>query len=201
MSNLINLVSQHLSGDVIRQLTQQVGATDPNQVGKAAMAVSEILVQALNNSSQDQQKGAGLMGALERDHDGGILGDLLGVFTGQKAVNNPKTLNGAGIVSHLLGENQVKAAQIIQRASGLDFFKSGVLMQLIAPVVMGVLGQSRKSNGLDLGGLAKVLMGGGQQATRQSTGGGILQSLLDQDGDGSMMDDLLGMGFKYLTKQ
>ena len=183
------------------QLTRQVGATNPNQVGQAAKAVSEILVQALNNSTQDQQRGSGLLGALERDHDGGILGDLMGVFTGQKSVNNPKTLNGAGIVNHLLGQNQVKAAQIVQQASGLDFFKSGVLMQLIAPVVMGVLGQSQKSSGFDLGGLAKVLMGGAQQSTQQSAGGGILQSLLDQDGDGSMMDDLLGMGFKYLTKR
>lgn len=201
MSNLINLVSQHLNSDVIMQLTRQVGATNPNQVGQAAKAVSEILVQALNNSTQDQQRGSGLLGALERDHDGGILGDLMGVFTGQKSVNNPKTLNGAGIVNHLLGQNQVKAAQIVQQASGLDFFKSGVLMQLIAPVVMGVLGQSQKSSGFDLGGLAKVLMGGAQQSTQQSAGGGILQSLLDQDGDGSMMDDLLGMGFKYLTKR
>jgi len=29
-------------------------------------------------------------------------------------------------------------------------------MQLIAPVIMGVVGQTRKSSGLDLGGLAKV---------------------------------------------
>lgn len=111
-------------------------------------------------------------------------------------------MNGTGIINHLLGKRQLEAAQIIQQMSGLDIFKSGVLMQLIAPVVMGVVGQTRKSNGLDLGGLAKVLMGGvQQQGGSQGSGlGGVFGKLLDMDGDGNMMDDLLNIGMKILKK-
>lgn len=197
----MNEVARHLNDDVIMQLTRQIGAQDPNQVKKAAGGVAELLLQAISQNANNQERGGGLFGAIERDHDGGILGDLMGVFTGKKQASNPKSMNGAGIVRHLLGEKQLKAAQVIAQMSGLDFFKSGVLMQLIAPVVMGVIGQNQRKGGLDLGGLAKVLLGGGgQQAGGGRNAGGGLGRLLDMDGDGSMMDDLINIGMKILKK-
>lgn len=202
MTNLINEVSRHLSDDVIIQLARQLGAQDANQVKRASQGVTELLLNAVSRNASNQERGGGLFGAIEKDHDGGILGDLMGVLGGQKKVNNPKTMNGAGIVNHLLGNRQLEAAQIIAQMSGLDIFKSGVLMQFIAPIVMGVMGQKQKSNGLDLGGLAKILIGGGSQPqARQASGGtSVFEKLLDMDGDGSMMDDLLNIGMKILKK-
>ena len=205
MSNLLHEVQQHLSDDVIMQLSRQVGAQDPNQVKQAAFNTAELLLNAISRSANNQDKGSGLYGAIEKDHDGGILGNLMGILSGQSAVSNPRTVNGEGILNHLLGKQQLEAAQLITQSSGLNIFKSGVLMQLIAPIVMGVVGQTRKSSGFDLGGLAKVLMGGAQQQQQQqqSQGGGLgnlVGKLLDRDGDGSMMDDLLSMGMKMMQK-
>lgn len=204
MNNLINEVGRHLNDDVIRQLTRQLGALDPNQVKKAAQGVVELLVQAISRNANNQQSGGGLFGAIEKDHDGGILGDLMGVLGGKTQVNNPKTMNGEGIVRHLLGNNQLEAAQVIGQMSGLDIFKSGVLMQLVAPVVMGVVGKQQRSKGLDLGGLAQILLGGGNQGgqtSQKSAGATIFEKLLDRDGDGNMMDDLLNIGMNILKKQ
>lgn len=203
MNNLFNEVSRHLNDNVIMQLSNQIGASDPNQVKRASQGISELLLNAISRSANNQQTGGGLMGALQKDHDGGILGNLLGTLTGQNKVNNPKTTNGAGIVGHLLGNKQLEAAQVISQMSGLDIFKSGVLTQLIAPVVMGVVGQQKKSNSLDLGGLASILLGGNKSQGQQQGGGvlgNVLGSLLDQDGDGNMMDDLLNIGMKILKK-
>ncbi len=201
MTNLINEVNRHLSDDVIIQLSKQLGAQDPNMVKRATQGVSELLLSAISKNATHQERGGGLFGAIEKDHDGGILGDLLGVFTGKQQVNNPKTMNGSGIVNHLLGNRQLEAAQVIGQMSGLDIFKSGVLMQLLAPVIMGVVGQKQRSNGLDLGGLASILLGGGQQQQSRGQGAaGVFGKLLDMDGDGSMMDDLLNIGMKILKK-
>ena len=191
---------QHLSDDVVMQLTRQIGAQDPNSVKSAAGNIAQILLGAVERSANNQQSGEGLFGAIKRDHDGGILGDLMGVLSGKSQVNNAKTMNGEGIISHLLGNKQLEVAQVIGQSSGLDIFKSGVLMQLIAPVIMGVVGQKQKSNGLDLGGLAQVLLGGRGQNTARSAGGGLVEKLLDRDGDGNMMDDLLNIGMKILKK-
>ncbi len=210
MSNLMNEFNRHLTDDVVIQLTRQVGAQDPNQVKSASLVIGELLMDAISNQAGDQQSGGGLMGALERDHDGGILGNLVEVLAGKKQVNNNKTMNGEGIVTHLLGKQQLEAAQVISQHTGLHIFKSGVLMQLIAPIVMGIVGQKRQSNGLDLGGLAEILLGGGQRQQNQPTqqrqqprrggGGGLFGKLLDRDGDGSAMDDLLDIGMKILKK-
>lgn len=202
MTNLINEANRHLTDDVIIQLSRQLGAQDPNQVKGAAQIITQLLANAISNNANSQERGGGLFGAIQKDHDGGILGDLMGVLSGQKKVNNQSTMNGAGIVSHLLGNRQLEAAQVIGQQSGLDIFKSGVLMQLIAPIMMGVVGQKQRSSGLDLGGLANILLGGGQQSQgRQgNSGGSIFEKLLDQDGDGSMMDDLLNIGMKILKK-
>lgn len=204
MSNLINEVYRHLTDDVIIQLSRQIGAQDPNQVKRASQGVAELLLQAISRNAGNQQKGQGLYGAIERDHDGSILGDLVGILSGNKQVQKPKAMNGAGIINHLLGKSQIEAAQVISQMSGLDFFKSGVLMQLIAPVVMGVVGQKKQSKGLDLGGLAQILLGGGKSQTqsRQTSNqaGGLFEKLLDMDGDGSMMDDLMNIGMKILKK-
>ena len=199
----MNEVSRHLTDDVIVQLTRQLGGQDPNAVKKASQGVSQLLLQAVSNNAAHSDRGEGLYGAIKRDHDGGILGDLMNVFKGQTQTSSAKTMDGAGIVNHLLGNRQLEAAQVISQMSGLDIFKSGVLMQLIAPVVMGVVGQTQRSNGLDLGGLARVLLGGGQSQsqTSQSSGGSIFEKLLDRDGDGSMMDDLLNMGMQILKNK
>ena len=204
MSNLINEVRRHLTDDVIIQLSRQIGAQDPNMVKRASQGISELLLDAISRNAQHQERGGGLFGAIKKDHDGGILGDLMGVLGGQRKVQNQSTMNGTGIINHLLGKRQLEAAQIISQMSGLDIFKSGVLMQLIAPVIMGVVGQTQKSGGLDLGGLAKVLMGGSQQGSQgdqRSIAGDLLGKILDRDGDGSMMDDLLNMGMQILTKK
>lgn len=201
MSNLMHAVQQHLSDDVIMQLSRQIGAQDPNQVKSAAFNSAELLLNAISRNANNQNRGSGLFGAIEKDHDGGILGNLMGILSGQQKVANKSTMNGEGIVSHLLGKQQLEAAQLISQASGLNFFKSGVLIQLIAPIVMGTVGQTRKSNGFDLGGLAKVLMGGTQQQAQSGGGlGSVFGKLLDRDGDGSMMDDLLNIGMNMMKK-
>jgi hypothetical protein len=201
MSNLLNEVSEYLTDDVINQLSRQLGASDTNQVRSASMNVAELLLGAVTKNANNEQVGGGLMNAIQRDHDGGILGDIMGVLSGQTRVSNPKTTNGAGILNHLLGKKQLEAAQVVGESSGLDLFKSGVLMQLMAPIVMGVIGKKQRSGGLDIGGLASVLMSGmGNQSSKGGGAAGMFSKLLDMDGDGSAMDDLLNIGMKFLKK-
>lgn len=201
MSNLIQEVSRYLGRDVIMQLTKQLGANDPNVINKAAHGAAELLLDVIARNANNPQTNEGLFGAIEKDHNGGILGNILGVITGSNRAENPRATNGTGIVNHLLGNKQLEAAQLISQHSGLDIFKSGVLMQLLAPIVMNVIGKQRQSSNLDLGGLAKVLLGGGQAKQAPQGGlGGTFGKLLDMDGDGNVMDDLLNIGMKILKK-
>jgi hypothetical protein len=66
-------------------------------------------------------------------------------------------------------------------------------MAMLAPVVMAALGERRRSQGLDAGGLGDLLAGEKREAEKAVPGLGALAGLLDRDGDGSAMDDIGGL--------
>jgi len=55
------------------------------------------------NSTQSESAISGLTGTLDRDHDGSILDDIMGLMTGKTQQQNQKMLNGQGTLSHVLG--------------------------------------------------------------------------------------------------
>jgi hypothetical protein len=63
-------------------------------------------------------------------------------------------------------------------------------------MVMGMLGQQKKEQGLDAGGIAQLLLKTAGSNTAKKQEMGVIGKFLDQDGDGSVMDDLAGMGMK-----
>ncbi len=159
------------------------------------------LVSALAKNAASPEGVSGLANALDRDHDGSILDNLTGLLGGKEKPRpeQERALNGTGIVKHLLGDRQNGAVDMISKMSGLDSGKTGNLMSMLAPVVMGMLGKQKREQGLDLGGLSGLLSG---TVTQQKSSGNPLMdmatSFLDKDGDGSALDDVAGMVGKGL---
>ena len=188
--DLMSLLQGHLTPEVINQLSQETGAA-PEQTATAAQGILSTLLGGLAKNAQGG--GAdGLLSALDRDHDGSILDDVMGLISGGGQVNAPSAMNGAGILSHVLGDQAGGAAEMISKATGVN--ENGVLgmMVKLAPLVMGVLGQQKQQQGLDASGLAGLLGGSVQQQSSNP----LMQMatrFLDKDGDGSMVDDIMGM--------
>jgi hypothetical protein len=193
--NLLEILQNQLSDDVVSQLSSSIRA-DKEQTVSAANGVFATLVSALSRNAAKPDAGQALLGALDRDHDGSILNDVVGLLGGAKS--QPKAANGLGILEHILGGKTNNVVQMVSQTSGLDFLKSAELMKLLAPIVMGTLGQAKKQKGFDLGGLASILSGTVSQASKSREGMGLIEKVLDADGDGSVMDDLAGMGMKVL---
>lgn len=193
--NLLELLQNQLSEPVVSELSKTIRA-DKDQTVNAANGVFATLVSALSRNAAKPESGQSLMKALDRDHDGGILENLMGMIGG--AQPQTKTTNGLGILEHILGGKTNNVVQMVSKTSGLDFLKSAELLKLLAPIVMGTLGQAKRQNGLDLGGLSQILTGTVSQASKQREGMGLIEKVLDADGDGSVMDDLAGMGMKVL---
>ena len=187
--DLMSLLQEQLTPQVIGQLSQQTGAS-PTQTATAAEGVFSTLLGGLAKNAASG--GAeGILGALDRDHDGSVLNDIMGLISGN-AGGNASALNGAGILGHILGGQQQGAAQVISQASGVQ--QSGVadLMIKLAPMVMGVLAQQKQQQGLDASGLAGML-GGAVQTQNANPLMQLATQFLDKDHDGSMVDDLMGM--------
>jgi len=187
---LIDLVNERLDDHAVSQLSQQLGV-DPNTTRQAVPAALTALLGGLSHNAAQPAGAQQLLGALEKDHDGSVLDNLGGLLGGGGAQLGQQ---GAGILGHIFGNRQPAVATQVGRASGLDAATAGRLLMMLAPLVLGALGRAQRQRGLDQGSLSDVLNGERQrveQAHPQHRG--LLNVLLDRDGDGQIMDDLAGM--------
>ncbi len=183
ISDLIKLVTDQLGGGGLAALAGLIGS-DEQKTSSALASTLGVLTGALARNSEEEQGAAALDAALDKDHDGGILSDI-GGFLGN-VVGGP----GAGILSHVLGSKQEPVAEEIAKDSGLDIGQVVTLMTAAAPLLLGVLGNKKKEEGLDAGGIAGMLAGEKQQVEQQSG----LGSLLGMLGGGSTTTDSGGGG-------
>jgi hypothetical protein len=198
-ANLMNLLQGSLSEGMIDQLSQQIGGADKQKTAAAASGIVNTLMGALAKNAESTEGAQSLNNALERDHDGSILNDVIGMLSGQQA-QNPSMLNGSGILKHVLGNKQGGAVQMISQLSGLDSDKTGSLMTMLAPVVMGALGKTKREQGLDMAGIASLLSGtvSAERANTNNPAIDMAMKFLDSDGDGSVVDDVASIGMKML---
>lgn len=187
--SVLNLVNRQLDDNAISQISRQLGA-DPGTTRQAVPAALTALLGGLSQNAANPAGAQQLAGALSRDHDGGILDDLAGFLGGASGGQGA----GAGILGHIFGNRQPNVASRVGQASGLDSSQAMKLLMLLAPLVLGALGKAQRQKGLDSGGISDIL---GQERRRveqnQPQSGGLLNVLLDRDGDGSIMDDIAGM--------
>lgn len=200
-ANLMNLLQGSLSEGMIDQLSQQIGGADKQKTAAAASGIVNTLMGALAKNAESTEGAQSLNNALEQDHDGSILNDVIGMLSGQQAqAQNPSMLNGSGILKHVLGNKQGGAVQMISQLSGLDSDKTGSLMTMLAPVVMGALGKTKREQGLDMAGIASLLSGtvSAERANTNNPAIDMAMKFLDSDGDGSVVDDVASIGMKML---
>jgi hypothetical protein len=202
MANLFDLLQGHMDENVVDQLSNQIGGADRAQTATAAQSIVSTLLAGLAKNASTPEGAASLNNALDRDHDGGLLGNLMGLIGGQVAPEQSRAANGAGIVNHILGPSQSGAVDMISKMSGLDSGKTGNLMTTLAPMVMSLLGQQKRQQGLDVAGIAGLLTNSvGQQKQAGNPLMDMATRFLDKDGDGSMMDDVAGMVGKGLLSK
>jgi hypothetical protein len=192
LSSILELIGQQLDAGTLQRMGRQIGAT-PQQTAAAVEAALPTMLGALQRNAASPDGAASLLGALDRDHDGSILDDLAG-FLGQ----GPSAANVRSL-DHIFGGRRGTVENAVSRRSGLDGGQVMQLLAMLAPLVLGALNRARQSgprSGGGMGGGLGDLLGGalGQLQQKQPGLGGMLGGLLDSDGDGSMLDDLLEKG-------
>jgi hypothetical protein len=188
MSDLTNQVMGHLDDQRIQAIAQQLGI-DPAQAESAIQQAMPLLIGGLARNAQTDQ-GAGALHSALGDHAGNDVGSILGSVLG----GGGGLGNGMAILGHIFGARQDQAAQGLGQQTGLGSQNAGQLLAILAPVVMGVLGNMSQRQGMSASGLGSVL---GQEAQRIGSGGagGLLGAVFDQDGDGRFgLGDVLRMG-------
>ena len=190
MAGLMDLLNSDLGKQIISGVSQRAGTNEIETSSVLASALPTLLGAMQNNASTAEGE-SGLLGALlGGKHDGGILDNLSGFLRGGDLTD------GGNILGHVLGGNQDNVTNNLSQNTGVSSDKIGMILKLAAPILMGYLAKNAKNSGLDStgatasgGGLSDILgglLGGGQQSSGGSMAGGVLNSVLDQNGDGKV---------------
>lgn len=193
MNFITQMITQQVAGVAARALAPRLGVSEATAQQAVMVAVPLILAALARNAAQPEGAKE-LHEAVNKDHDGSIF-DNLGGYLG-----NPQGANGAGILGHVFGGQQAAVQNNLAQATGLDPTAAGSILETVAPLVMGAVGQTQRQNDLDPDGLSQYLDSQRQQTEAAAPGVmGALNSMLDSNRDGSVTDDvgrLLGNFFK-----
>ncbi len=194
MPSVFELLMDQLGGDTVRRISRQVGVRE-DDAKKALPDMLGVLTGALARNSSRADGAQALAAALDKDHDGSVLDNLAGY------IDNFQQGPGDGILRHVLGARRPDVERNLSRNSGLDISSIGKLLTLLAPLVMGALGRSKRQGGMDVEALSGLLGAERRQAERAAPASAdLLTQLLDADGDGQITDDVGKIGMGLLSK-
>lgn len=177
----------------LQSMARELGVSE-SQAASGAAALLPAVLGGFKKQTQAQPTGlAGLGGLLGKLGGSGLLDDVLG--------SQPTTVSrGNDVLGQIFGSKDVSRA-VAQNAASQSGLDPSVLKKMLPMVAMLVTGFMAKQHGAGagtqpaqggggLGGLLGNLLGGGASAGGGASG---LASMLDLDGDGNPLDDILGM--------
>jgi len=172
----------------VSSIAKELGV-DERQAEQGAVALLPALLGGFKKQLQTQSGGlAGIGGLL------GQLGgsDLLSSAFGQPAENKE---TGKEVLGQIFGSKEVSRTVAANAAasSGLNVDQLKQMLPMLASMVAGFMAKqaSGGDTGGGLGGMLGGLLGGAGKSSGSGTAG--ILSMLDFDGDGNPLDDIMGM--------
>ncbi|WP_347926014.1 DUF937 domain-containing protein [Pontimicrobium sp. SW4] len=190
MSGILDLLNSDLGKTIISGVSNQTGQDQNKTSGLLTMALP-VLMQAMKKNASTPEGAQGLLGALDNKHDGSILDNLGGLFGG--GVSNDVMDDGGKILGHVLGNKQRNVENALSQKSGIDAGSVAQILKVAAPILMGVLGKQKREQQVTDSSGVESLLGGLLKGNSPQQEQSFLESMLDADGDGSVIDDVAGM--------
>ena len=195
MNNFVDVLMQQLGGSTAEQLSTQLKTT-PTQTQQGLEQFLPIMVEAMSRNAQSESGAASLFNAAQKDHDSGIL-DNLGSLFGSS--NSRLASDGSGILGHVLGGKNNKIAEFISKSTGMSASQAATMMQLAAPLIMSTLSRQQKQNNMKPSDMSEMLKRSTQEVKQTDPKNmGMIERILDRDGDGSVMNEVGEMGMSIL---
>jgi hypothetical protein len=182
----------------LQSMARELGVSE-SQVATGAEALIPAILGGFKKQAQAQPTGL----------DG--LGSLLGQLGGGSLLDNvlsPQATDvsqGDDVLGQIFGSRDVSrtVAQNAASRTGLDPALLKRMLPLLAMLVAGYMARQRDDAGRPsagssggLGDMLGGLLGGGAAANPRAAAPGGLASILDLNGDGNPLDDILGMAGK-----
>ena len=183
----------------LQSMARELGVSE-SQAASGAAALIPAILGGFKKQTQAQPSGLeGLGGLLGQLGGGGLLDQVL--------APEPTNLDsGNAVLGQIFGSKDVSRT-VVQNASAKSGLDPALLKKMLPMLAMLVAGYMAKqqgsaqpgSSGGGLGGLLGSLLGGGGSAGATNKGGsGGLASMLDLNGDGNPLDDIMRLAGKAM---
>lgn len=160
-----------LGPEVSSQLSSTLGL-DSKTASQILPQVAPIILGGLKRQMEDRGGAPRVDHILNKYGSASVLDDIGGLFGMHAESQNPDPRLGG-----LLGDSGVQAANLLSKNFNLDRNTAMKIIPMLAPIILGFLTQKRDAGGAGSQGIA---------------------ALLDQDGDGSVLDDVAGFFMRGL---
>ncbi|MGH1364409.1 MAG: DUF937 domain-containing protein [Calditrichia bacterium] len=151
------------------EITKQLSSNLNMDSGAAAAIIPQVVPMILGGLKRQSQQHGGQQRVdhiLNKYGSADVLSNLGDLFSQKK---NDSSVDSS--LGGLLGNSGMDAEKMISKQFNLDSSIASKIIPMLAPVVLGALTQKRDQGG---------------------AGSSGIESLLDQDGDGSILDDVAG---------
>lgn len=174
--NILNTILESgLDENILRAISQKTGI-DTSSIQDI---VSQVAPQLINGAKEN----------LASQNDSSSLIDMISNTNLDSLKQNPDLIdnmdnsNMMGELFSSLNENEEDVAQALSEKSGIDSGSISSLIPMLAPLVLGALNKQTNLNSTDTSNTNDITS--------------MLTNFIDQDNDGSVVDDLVGMAKKF----
>jgi hypothetical protein len=179
MNPLLNILMNSAGGGAVQQLGRQFGLSEDQASGALSQLVPAVMAGLQRNTSQQGGLDA-LLGALNSGNHSQYLDQP------ELLEQESTTADGNAILGHVFGSKDVSRA-VAGRAAEQTGIGADLLKQMLPVVASMVMGGLSKQNNAAPGSL-------------QGGGGSLVSSMLDQNRDGSIADDVIGMLGRFIAR-
>lgn len=189
--SLLDLITGSTGNQVAEQAENKFGISK-NQIIALLVVAAPLVISYLKKKSENADEAEKLNAALDKDHDGSIL-------------NNPaqaldREQEGNSILSHIFGGEKANVESQLSQNTGISMDKIGPILAMLAPVIMGYIGQQKQASNVTSGGGLGDLLGGilGNSAQESQASNNPLSDILGSvlggatQSSGGGLGDILG---------
>lgn len=181
MNPILEMLMNSAGGGAVQQVGQRFGLSE-NQTSSALNQLVPALMAGLQHNTSTEGGMGALLGAINSGHHAEYLDNP------EMLAQEATTEEGNSILGHIFGSKDVSRAVAGQAAEqtgiGADVLKK--MLPVVATLVMG--GLSKQAAALP-------------SSAPETAASGLLSSLFDQNRDGSMVDDAVGMLGRFLGRR
>ena len=149
--SLLDLITGSTGNQVAEQVENKFGISK-NQIIALLVVAAPLVISYLKKKSENAEEADKLNATLDKHHDGSILSNPAQALEREQ--------EGNSILDHIFGGNKANVENQLSQNTGISMDKIGPVLAMLAPVIMGYIGQQKQANNVNSGGGLGDLLGG-----------------------------------------